>query len=519
MTHFQPKPINHVVVVGGGNAGFLSALSLRILVPGLNVTVVHSSKIPVIGVGESTTAAIPRFIHGTLGLDQGIFYDQVHPTWKLGLRFIWGDPRDSHFNYTFEPFMGTQPEGFSKPFSYHCLSGINDACMSSALMNTGKAPCNVTRDGSIVPHEHLAYHIDNHRFIAYLADRAQRTGVQVIDATVQGVRQDDSGFIESLILEDGQTLSGDLFVDCSGFASRLLGKVMNEPFVSYGDSLFCDHAVIGSWRRTDEPINPYTTVETMNHGWCWRIELEDRITRGYVHSSAFCSLDEARDELLAKNPQIEGDTQVIGFQCGRYANAWNKNVVAIGNSAGFIEPLEATALHLICDQIWFLANTLIDSERRLMDKAIDLENKRFRIMFDGVRDFLDVHYKFNRRLDTPFWQQCRNDISLHGAKDFVDYYREAGPSLLGGVTLDAQDVFGVHGYLTMLLGQRVPTKYAFNPSTEEQWRWNLHRQTNADRADSGISVKQALAIIHHPKFEWPIRGIDRPRANPYYPAT
>ena len=178
-------------------------------------------------------------------------------------------------------------------------------------------------------------------------------------------------------LEDGRILEADLFLDCSGFKSLLLKETLHEKYVSYADSLFCDRAVVGSFPRKGL-IPPYTTAETMENGWCWKIEFEDHVTRGYVFSSGFCGEDEAGKELLAKNPELGDDLRTVGFPSGRYENFWSHNVVAIGNASGFVEPLEATAIHLIATQLQLLVQGLKDSGRRLVPAMGNLQNRRYR---------------------------------------------------------------------------------------------------------------------------------------------
>src|SRR5207244_1117453 len=152
--------------------------------------------------------------------------------------------------------------------------------------------------------------------------------------------------LAALITEGAERIVADLYVDASGFRSELLGRTLGEAFISYEDSLFCDRAVIGGWARTTEPIKPYTLAETMDAGWCWQIEHEHWINRGYVYSSKFLSDDAALRELLTKNPQVSSEPRVVKFRTGRYARNWVQNVVGIGNAVGFVEPLEATSLQV-----------------------------------------------------------------------------------------------------------------------------------------------------------------------------
>src|SRR6185295_11334759 len=194
----------------------------------------------------------------------------------------------------------------------------------------------------------------------------------------------------------------DFFIDASGFRSELLGRTLEEPFVSFASSLYCDRAIVGGWDRTDEPILPYTTAETMDAGWCWQIEHEKWINRGYVYSSAFLRDEVAREELLRKNPKVEGEPRLVTFRSGRYQRLWVGNVVAVGNAAGFVEPLEATALQVICVEASTLTDSLLDSLSTPTPTLIQLYNEYNTRAWDDIRDFLAVHYKFNTRLDSPF---------------------------------------------------------------------------------------------------------------------
>ncbi len=183
--------------------------------------------------------------------------------------------------------------------------------------------------------------------------------------------------------------------------SLLLGKTLAEPFQSFSPTLFCDRAVVGGWERDGEIIQPYTVVETMNSGWCWRIDHEHRINRGYVYASSFTSDDEAEREFRAKNPKV-GPTRVVHFRTGRYERSWVKNVVAIGNASGFVEPLEATSLGAIGSECALLAETLLDCDFQPNTSQVREFNRAMATNWDNIRRFLAIHYKFNTRLDTPF---------------------------------------------------------------------------------------------------------------------
>ena len=228
----------------------------------------------------------------------------------------------------------------------------------SALMAHDKA-FSPRKDGRPQIHNSHAFHIENKKLVAWLENVSRELGVEVRDATVKA--EPGPGGIAALLTETGERITGDLYVDSSGFRSELLGRALAEPFISYEDSLFCDRAVIGGWERTNEPIKPYTLAETMDAGWCWQIEHEHWINRGYVYSSKFISDEAALAEFLAKNPKVSNQPRVVRFRTGRHTRNWVGNVVGIGNAVGFVEPLEATSLQVICVESITLADSLGDS--------------------------------------------------------------------------------------------------------------------------------------------------------------
>ena len=491
----EAAQIDRIVVLGAGSAGLMSAMAIRRAFPSLAVTIVSSSNIPIIGVGESTTVLLPPFLHQSLGLNFQEFFQNVQTSWKLGVKFVWGDPKDSHFNYPFDSCMSSKPAHLAKMPTYHCMHDWSAASSCWELMDKGLSPCFHDGKGNISLSDAFGYHIENRSFVAYLQKNAVSLGIEFVDGEFSTVKADQDGCIESIALTDGRTIEGDLFVDCSGFQSKLLAEQMKSPFVSYEDSLFCDRAVVGSWQRTDEAIQPYTTAETMNNGWCWRIDFPDHITRGYVFSSAFCSDDQAIQEFRAVNPKIGDDLRVIQFSSGRYEKFWMKNVVAIGNSCGFVEPLEATALHLVVEQVRLLCRILSETDLRVVPALRDVANRQFALLWDEVRDFLAIHYRFNRKSDSAFWQHCRTNTNLGGATDFVNLYQEAGPSSLCATLLPSGYMFGYDGFMALLIGQRVPTKFSWQPGDEDQKRWSYHQDQIRNRAKNALSMQQALQHV------------------------
>lgn len=501
--------VNRIIVLGGGSAGFLAAITLKTKLPDLAVALIRSKDIGIIGVGEGTTVSVPNFLHGFLKIDPLEFHRIARPTFKLGIRFLWG-PRP-YFNYTFSPQFDMQYQMLSRPTGFYCRedSDLRHSSASSALMSHGKAFIRLP-DGSPGIRNDVAYHIENADLVALLEMQAKRVGVEILDDTVERVEQDAQGISALHCIATG-VQRADLYVDCSGFYSVLLAKALGETLVSFKSSLFCDRAVVGGWARPQgDEILPYTTAETMDAGWCWKIEHEDRVNRGYVYASSFITDDAAEAEFRAKNPRID-TTRVVKFVSGRYERAWVKNVVSIGNANGFVEPLESTSLAMICEQCHMLTMCLADcalEPKRAMRSAF---NKRVRQSWDDIRRFLAIHYKFNTRVDTPFWRAAWADTDLAGAQEYVEYFQENGPSTIWkDILVYGRDVFGFEGYLAMLVGQKVPCDWAFVPDERESRLWKSIQQVNEAQGAAGLTVRQALQVIRSPQW--------RPRADFYrYP--
>lgn len=490
--------IQTIAVLGGGSAGFMAAITLKRKLPHVAIRVVRSPDIGVIGVGEGTTVSFPRHFFEYLKLKPQQFYAEAEPTWKLGIKFLWGPRKEFYYTFAYE-YQHRYPE-LSRNNGFFYQHNQPYAGRISAFMAHDKA-FPKRADGFPEFHNQHAFHVENQKLVRWLENVARTFGVEIIDATVRPEAGPQG--IAALITESGERITADLYIDASGFRSELLGRALNEPFLSYSDSLFCDRAVIGGWPRTDEPIKPYTVAETMDAGWCWQIEHENWINRGYVYSSNFISDADALAELMRKNPRIANEPRVVKFRTGRYARNWVGNVVGIGNSVGFVEPLEATALQIICVEASTLADSLLDSLCAPTPTLVQLYNNYNAQAWDDIRDFLAVHYKFNTRIDNAFWQAARHDTKLHEAQFLVDFYQENGPSVVAGAQLlHSSNSFGMDGYLAMLIGQDVPHAKPFTPTAAETKLWNDRCATWALEARRGMDVKQCLDAMRKPGMKW-----------------
>jgi tryptophan halogenase len=327
--------------------------------------------------------------------------------------------------------------------------------------------------------------------------------VQVTDGKVIGSERGPAG-IAAVNLEDGRRLAADLFIDASGFRSELLGKALEEPFVSFSNSLFCDRAVIGGWERgPDEPILPYTTAETMDSGWAWRIDHERLINRGYVYCSQAISDEAAAEEFQRKNPKAKVEPKIVKFRSGYHKRQWVDNVVAFGNAGGFVEPLESTAIMILCSHVQTLVNFLIHSSLEPTPTMHRLYNDLTAGTWEDIRDFLAIHYKFNGMLDTPFWKGARADVDVSGVAELLEFYKENGPTGFCRYRLPRTETdFGLEGFLVMLVGNQVPYDKR-HPATEAEKKiWQKHKQEFIAQARRGIRSEEALAYVKHPGWEW-----------------
>jgi tryptophan halogenase len=470
--------VRSVGIVGGGTAGYLAALALRRKVPGLAVTLIESPDIPVIGVGEATTPLLPQFLHVDLGLDVHTLFAEVRPTFKLGIRFLWGAPGDGDFNYPFGPLHLLEPAVYGEPGGADLracsLQSLLMAADAVGIYRTGGKDAEENASWTSRLGTAVAYHLDNERFVAYLKRRAARAGIEHLEATLVDAEMTDDGEgereVSALVCADGRRLAFDLYVDCSGFRSFLLERALESPWQSFETSLWTDRALVASMSHGGR-IRPYTTAETMSIGWCWRIPHADSDHRGYVYSSAFLSPEEAEAEMRRANPGM-GEAREVRFRSGRHEHFWRGNVVALGNAYGFVEPLESTALHLLIRQIGQLCGAF---PLRRTDRGLaPLLNRRVGAWWDYLRWFLALHYRFNRRLDTPFWQAARSDVDVSHHADLLEAFRHRGPLSYDPAIRNAFDypdpLWGPEGIDTLLLGQGVPCRLPRPLLTEDAWR-------------------------------------------------
>jgi tryptophan halogenase len=428
----------NVLVCGAGSAGMLTALTLQHKNPRLRVAVLRDRAVPVIGVGESTFGSFPSDIGTHLGIDFDAFQRAVLPVTKYGLWLAFGA---QDFHYSFENAFDWRfwnkpyPEGFywRRPWGHNGFS---------RAMIEGRHP------DAILPNAGL--HLENRRFLAYLEQLCGERGIPLHDVAIESVERDG----ERVTSINGR-FTADLYLDCTGFAARLT----QEEWISFGDALLNDRAIV-LWRDRTQPVRPYTKATTMPNGWLWEIDHVDGCGIGYVYSSAFASEETAARELAAAIGPFR-DARPIRFATGARRRHWVGNVVSIGNSDGFIEPLEATTLTIILRCAVDVGEVLSHAFDR--SELVALYNENIDTLYRNVRDFILFHFAFNERLDTPYWAACRkleDRVTRGSISEFIlHYYRRNGPSLK---FLDRMythyNPFGVEGYYTLFKGLGVRTE-------------------------------------------------------------
>jgi len=397
--------VRRVVIVGGGTAGWMAAAGLaKSLGQTIDITLVESDEIGTVGVGEAVIPLIKSF-HVLLDLKEDEFLRAVNGTIKLGIEFDnWGRLGESYIH----PFGITGVEAWAAPFHHYWLrarrQGSKDALRTFSLEASMAQAGRFTLDSE--PRPQYAYHFDASLYAKYLRKLSEANGVDRVEGKVVDVQvHGETGFIESVELESGERIEGDLFIDCSGFRGLLIQQVLQAEWVDWSHWLRNDRAVAVQTELVSPPA-PYTRSTARTCGWQWKIPLQNRVGNGLVYCSDYLSDDEAKKTLL---DNLEGgplnEVRTIRFRTGRRARQWVKNCVAVGLSSGFLEPLESTSIHLIQNSILRLVRMFPAAE---IDPAeVRQFNNETTQEIEQIRDFIILHYKVTQRRDSKYWVDCR----------------------------------------------------------------------------------------------------------------
>ena len=420
-----------VVVLGGGTAGWMAAAGIaRLLLDLADVQLVESQDIGIVGVGEATLPHIRGFVE-KLGIDEAAFMKATHATYKLGIDFRDFGRIGESYIHPFGSFgeelngvdfhhywLELQRQGLARPLGDYSLAVV------AAQANRFRPPAH---DVSLASTYGYAYQFDATLFGPFMRDFGLSIGVRRHEGRVSEVERDGAnGDVTALVIEDGRRIEGDLFIDCSGFASLLLGRELGEEWEDWTHWLPCDRAAAMPCTHATEEIRPYTTATAMPAGWRWQIPLQHRMGNGYVFSSAHIAEEEACDALVsAAEGEPLADPRILRFRPGRRARSWSGNVIGVGLASGFLEPLESTSIYLAQMAITYLielfpVDGVIDPrDRDEFNRLVDME-------YDRVRDFLILHYHATTRDDSEFWNHVRTMTVPDSLAAKLELWRRAG---------------------------------------------------------------------------------------------
>ena len=445
--------IRSIAIVGGGTAGWMTAATLAKLLGTdyASITLVESDEIGIIGVGEATIPQMSTF-NRMLGIDEDEYVRRTMGSFKLGIQFVnWGRIGHRYFH----PFgtYGVNMEGVS----FHAfwlklhLNGEaetpDDWSIQAKAGEQGKFMRPIDAGNSPLSNIAYAFHFDAGLYARYLRDFATERGVVRQEGKVVGVDQrPEDGFVEAVTLEDGRRIEADLFIDCSGFRGLLIEQTLEAGYVDWSHWLPCDRAIAVPCESV-EGITPYTRSTAHESGWQWRIPLQHRTGNGHVFSSAHMTDEKATEILLAN---LDGKPlaapRIVPFKTGHRKRFWVKNVVAIGLSSGFMEPLESTSIWLIQSGIARLMAMFPD--RSFAQTNIDRYNRVLINEFEEIRDFLILHYKATDRDDSPFWDYCRTMPIPDRLTEKIRIFEEYGRNFR-----DGEELFNDTSWFAVMFGQ------------------------------------------------------------------
>jgi tryptophan halogenase len=453
-----PAPIRDIVILGGGTAGWMAAAALaRFLGPRADIRLIESEEIGTIGVGEATIPQIRLFNQG-LGIDEDAFVRATQATFKLGILFDgWTRPGESYLHA-----FGSvgRPLGLI-PFHHYWLrrraeggsASLWDFSPCAEAAKRGLFGRPDERPGALPHGMAHAFHFDASLYAAWLRRYAEARGVRRTEGRVAEVAlRGEDGFVEALLLDGGERIEGELFIDCSGFGGRIVEQALAAGYDDWSRWLPCDRALALASAPAAEPP-PFTRATAGAAGWQWRIPLQQRTGNGLVYASAHLSDDRAAAALLAGlDGEPFGEPRPLRFTAGRRRKAWTRNCVALGLAAGFLEPLESTSLHLVQSGIARLLQLF--PARGFEQAEIDEYNRQTDFEWESVRDFLIFHYWRNRR-DGDFWHACREMEVPDSLRRRVELF-----AANGRIFREHEELFTEAGWLQVMTGQGiVPAGY------------------------------------------------------------
>ncbi len=458
----QNQAVSKIVILGGGTAGWMTAAALSRLLPEskYQIELVESDNIGTVGVGEATLPHL-RFFNQRLGIDESTFIKQTQATIKLGIEFVNWRARGQAYIHPFGDY-GSNIAGI--PFHHVLLSKGNvehlskfAPCIQMCAQRKFSVP---DENGDLLLNQYgYAYHIDAGKYAQFLRQFAEARGVKRTEGKVVDVlvRSSDNG-INAIVLESGQRIQGDFFIDCSGFVGKLIERVMHSGYEDWTHWLPCNKAWAVPCKKNSQPI-PYTKSIAHGAGWQWQIPLQHRIGNGIVYCDKYIEPEQALDTLLSNLPgEPLADPKPLGFITGKRKSMWINNCVSIGLSSGFLEPLESTSIYLIQAGIMKLVD-LFPDQSAMQNKALAF-NRHMDTEMNRVRDFLILHYYANERFGEAFWDHCRTMSLPHSLQEQLAIWQESAT-----INTYKNGLFLFPSWLAVLIGQgKIPDNTDFRAS-------------------------------------------------------
>ena len=440
--------IKKVVIAGGGTAGWCAAAALsRLLGPVLDITLIESADIGIVGVGESTIPTVRGF-HHLISVDEQEFMRETDATFKLGIDFEnWARVGDRYF-HSFgvlgkSPWLAAFYNIWLEARSKGLGGALNDYSLETQAAMAGKFQLHKNLPIS------YAYHLDAVVYGKYLRKLSEASGVKRLEGQIISVQQDaGTGFITSVTMASGEVVQGDLFIDCTGFRGLLIESTLKTGYEDWNHWLRTDRALAVQTQPAGPPI-PCTKVVAHSAGWRWRIPLQSRVGNGLVYSGAHLSDDEAYARLEASlDAPMANTPRLIKYQTGRRRKIWNKNCIAMGLASGFIEPLESTSIHLFQKSVLDLVQNFpfFGINDAIVARYNDLAQRES----EYARDFVILHYKLTERSDSAFWSENAAMDVPESLQARIDLFRNSGVAYSG-----AGELFRTDSWVQVMLGQRL----------------------------------------------------------------
>ena len=448
--------IKRILIAGGGSSGWMTAALLRKeLPPAVEICLVESEDIPIIGVGEATIPTIRHF-NDRIGLDEKAFVEFCQASFKLGIEFRgWTGPNSRYF-HAFGDFGSYSPRAYGHQIYYKLRDAGRDVALDALSLPTQMAlrdrffPPNPD-PASLMSAYSYAYHFDASLYARFMRAHCEKAGVVRKAATIEAVNLDpETGVITSLALSDGSEAAADLFIDCTGFRALLIEGALKTPFTDWSSFLPANRAWAAPTAHRPSPrLPPYTVSQAHAHGWQWRIPLQHRMGNGCVFSSDFADEQAALDTFLRTldGPPL-AEPRLLTFKTGHRDLMWSRNCVAVGLSSGFLEPLESTSIQLVQLGVVTLLDLFpLDRDDRTAQREY---NRRMNGHYAAVRDFIVTHYHLNGRDDGALWRYCRAMAIPDSLAEKLDLYRRRGKVLIG-----PYEQFLTPSWVSIIAGQDV----------------------------------------------------------------